>query len=110
MVLKARRLVGDFSTQELANAAWASSTAKQRDAPLFTALARTAERRLGDFNRGFAVRGTRRGHFATANQRDAPLFAALARTAERRLGDFNGAFAVRGHGGLNPSRANEAMD
>ena len=30
--------------------AWAFATASQRDAPLFTTLARAAERRMGDFS------------------------------------------------------------
>ena len=60
----------------LANAAWAFVTASQRDAPLFAALARTAERRLGDFSaQGLANSAWA---FATATQRDALLFAALA--------------------------------
>ena len=54
---------------------------------LLTALARAAERHLGDFkvqelaNAAWA--------FATANQSDAQLFAALARAVQLRLGDFN---------------------
>ena len=53
---------------------------------LFEALARAAERRMGDFiaqelaNTAWA--------FATAGQLDALLFTALARAAEQRMGDF----------------------
>ena len=38
-----------LSAQGLANMAWAFATASQRDAALFAALARAAERRVGDF-------------------------------------------------------------
>ena len=62
----AERRMGDFSLQDVANSAWASAmrisshglaymawafaTASQRNAPLFAALARAAERRMGDFS------------------------------------------------------------
>ena len=46
----ADRRVGDFNAQELANIAWAFALVGQPDALLFTALARKAECRMGDFN------------------------------------------------------------
>ena len=42
--------MGDFNSQELANAAWAFATADQSDALLFAALATAAERRMSNFN------------------------------------------------------------
>ena len=42
--------MGDFKSQNLANAAWAFATADQSDASLFAALATAAEQRMGDFN------------------------------------------------------------
>ena len=42
--------MGDFYPQALANTAWAFATFGQANALLFMALARKAERRLGDFN------------------------------------------------------------
>ena len=57
------------------------------DAQLFTALAREAERRLGDFDpQGLANTAWA---FATLGQSDVQLFTALAREAERHLGDFD---------------------
>ena len=41
--------VATFWLKGLANTAWAFVTACEPDAPLFAALARVAERRLGDF-------------------------------------------------------------
>ena len=59
----------------------------QQDEQLFTALARVAERCLGDFNvQGLANMAWA---FATAGQQDEQLFMALARMTERRLGKFN---------------------
>ena len=49
LVKAASRLMCDFSSQELANTAWAFATAGQNDASLFAALAKAAEQRLGDF-------------------------------------------------------------
>ena len=71
----------------LANTAWAFATEGWRDALLFAALARTAERCLDDLSaQGLANTAWA---FATKGWRDAPLFAALARTAKRHLGDLN---------------------
>ena len=42
--------MGDDKAQGLANTAWAFATAGQLDAQLFMALARMAERRVGEFN------------------------------------------------------------
>ena len=44
------RRVGNFKPQKLANTAWAFATLGQPDARLFTALAKEAERRAGNFN------------------------------------------------------------
>ena len=53
------------------------ATAGEQDAPLFEALAREAERRLGDFSaQDLAMKAWA---FATAGLHVAPLFAALAR-------------------------------
>ena len=61
-------------------------TLGQADAQLFMALAREAERRLGDFNpQGLANTAWA---FATLGQADAQLFMALAGEAERRVGNF----------------------
>ena len=57
------------------------------DVLLFAALARAAERHLGEFNA--QNRANMAWAFATAIQLDALLFAALARVAEGRLGEFN---------------------
>ena len=62
-------------------------TLGQADAQLFTALAKEAEQRLGDFNP--QVLANTAWAFATLGQADAQLFTALAREAERRVGDFN---------------------
>ena len=45
----AERLMCDFTSQDLAMAAWAFAPASQRDVSLFTALATAAEQRMGDF-------------------------------------------------------------
>ena len=45
-----RAASGDVKVQDLANTAWAFTTASQQDAQLFAALARAAEPRLGDVN------------------------------------------------------------
>ena len=42
--------LSNFKLRELTNTAWAFSMLSQEDAQLFTALAREAERRLGNFN------------------------------------------------------------
>ena len=41
---------GELDALNLANVAWAFATADRSDALLFAALARAAERRLGEFN------------------------------------------------------------
>ena len=46
---QAKRCVGDFEPQNLANIAWAFATLGQVDAQLFTASAREAEWRVGAF-------------------------------------------------------------
>ena len=57
------------------------------DEKLFAALARAAERRVGEFNAN--------GHaniawaFATVKHSDEKLFTALPRAVERRMGEFN---------------------
>ena len=76
--------MGDFSSQDLANFAWAVATATQCDAalfaPLFVALAVAAERRVCDFK----LQGLANLAWAFAT---APVCAALARMAERGVGD-----------------------
>ena len=42
--------LGGFNPQSLSNTAWAFATAGQSDAPLFAALARLADRRVGEFD------------------------------------------------------------
>ena len=65
--------------------AWVFATLSHVDAQLFMALAREAERCMGDFkpqdlaNTAWA--------FATLGQVEAHLFMVLAREAERRVGD-----------------------
>ena len=49
LVNVAERLIGDFNSQELANAAWAFAMADPNDASLFAALATAAEQCMGDF-------------------------------------------------------------
>ena len=56
------------------------------DAQLFTALAREAERRVGNFNAQDLANTA--WAFATAGHSDASLFKALARAAERHMGNF----------------------
>lgn len=57
------------------------------DAQLFRALAKAAERCMGDF-KAQEVANTAWA-FATGGQSDGQLFTALARVAERRMDDFN---------------------
>ena len=57
------------------------------DVQLFTALARKADRRMGDCNPQDHTNTA--WAFATLGQADAQLFMALAREAERRVGDLN---------------------
>ena len=59
---------------------------REVDAQLFMALAREAERNLGDFN--LQVLTNTAWAFATLGQADAQLFMVLAREAQRRMGDF----------------------
>ena len=76
----------EFNAQALANTAWTLSTVAQLDAQLFTALAKTAERRAGEFKpQGLANTAWA---FATMGQPDAQMFTALARNVEQRLGEF----------------------
>ena len=42
--------LSEFSTQELANTAWAFATVEKRTVALFAALAMVAGPRLGEFN------------------------------------------------------------
>ena len=65
----------------LANTAWAFATLGQPDARLFTALAKEAERRAGNFNPQNLA--NRAWAFATLGQPDAQLGTALAREALR---------------------------
>ena len=44
------RRVSEFNAQNLANTAWAFATMHELDEKMFTALARAAERRLGEFS------------------------------------------------------------
>lgn len=46
----AERRLGEFSAEELANTVWAFVRASQVDAAFFAALARAAERHLGEFS------------------------------------------------------------
>ena len=59
----------------------------QADARLFTALAKEAERRVGDFNPQDLANTA--WAFATLGHVDVQLFMALASEAERRLSDVN---------------------
>eukprot|EP00747_Dinoflagellata_sp_TGD_P014407 gnl/TRDRNA2_/TRDRNA2_123436_c0_seq1.p1 gnl/TRDRNA2_/TRDRNA2_123436_c0~~gnl/TRDRNA2_/TRDRNA2_123436_c0_seq1.p1 ORF type:complete len:103 (+),score=11.49 gnl/TRDRNA2_/TRDRNA2_123436_c0_seq1:41-349(+) len=71
--------MSDFNAQKLANMAWAVATGSNVDASGSQAVARTAERRLDDFNT-FEV-----ANFASAVscQSDEMLFQALVRAAMR---------------------------
>ena len=80
---------GEVGAPSLANIAYGAAhcgTVK-RSGALFTALARAAEKRVGEFvvqniaNTAWA--------FATADRLDASVFTALARAAEWRMCDFN---------------------
>lgn len=66
---------------------WAFSKAGQPDAQLFTALARSAERRAGDFSAPDLANVA--WSFANADQVDAQLFASLARSAGQLLDEFD---------------------
>ena len=57
--------------------AWAFATAEQSDAQLSMAMARAAERHVGDFNTQELANTA--WTFATAGRSDAQLFTALAR-------------------------------
>ena len=46
----AERGMGDFSSQGLANVAWAFATAGRNDASIFAAVATAAEQCMGSFN------------------------------------------------------------
>ena len=61
--------------QSLANTAWAYAKAKQSDAPLLRALARFAERRVGDFSAQELAKTA--WAYAKAGQSAAPLLVAL---------------------------------
>ena len=51
----AQQRLGDLNVQHVANTAWAFAMAGQPDAQLFVGLAKTAKRRMGDFDaQGFA--------------------------------------------------------
>ena len=77
----------DLKAQHIANVAWAFAKAGQVDAPLFSALARSAEKRVADF--GASDLANIAWAFANAGQLDARLFASLAKEAEKVLGEFN---------------------
>ena len=68
--------IGNFNTQNLANTAWAFAKVVQLDAPLFIALARAAERRVGENPQELANTAWA---FATVEQLDEQLFTTLAR-------------------------------
>ena len=76
----AERLMCDFNSQELANAAWAFATARQGDVSMFAASATAAERRMRDFNSQELANAA--WAFATADQSGASMFAALATAAK----------------------------
>ena len=59
----------------------------QKDASLFAALAKAAERRMGHFNPQHLANTA--WAFAMVGQKDALLFTALAKAAERRMGHVN---------------------
>jgi len=50
LALASEEQSGEFTLQGLVNLAWAFATVDHSTAELFSALAMTAERRLGDFN------------------------------------------------------------
>ena len=60
---------------------------KQSDEKLFTALARSAEWRVGDFNAQDLANTA--WAFATVQRSDEKLFTVLARAAERWVSDLN---------------------
>ena len=81
--------MGHFKPQELANTAWALAVAtlRQKNASLFAAWAKAAERHVRHFNPQDL--SSTAWAFATMGQKDASLFAALAKAAERRMRHFN---------------------
>ena len=60
----------------MTNTAWAFATVGQPDAQLFTGLAKTVERRVGEFNAQDLANTA--WAFATVNRLDEKLFVALA--------------------------------
>jgi hypothetical protein len=79
--------VGEFTTQELANTAWAFATVGRSDPSLFLALAKNAVKRVNTFNAQDLANTA--WAFATAGLPDAPLYAALAKAVKSRAFDFN---------------------
>ena len=75
----AERRMGELSSQELANTAWAFATAGQEDASLFAASATAAQQRMSNFSpQGLCSTAWA---FATAGQMDASLFTAFSTAA-----------------------------
>ena len=69
--------MGDFNEQELSNTAWAFATVRQKDVPLFAAVATAAQQDMGDFNPQTLANTA--WAFATSGQSDAQMFPALVR-------------------------------
>ncbi|CAE7767814.1 auaG, partial [Symbiodinium pilosum] len=83
-----RRNLDDLSAPHMANIAWAFAKADvPLDVGLFSALARSAEQRVGDFTtQETAILAW---VFASANQLDEGLFASLGNSVIAALGDFD---------------------
>ena len=79
--------MSDFNARSFSNTAWAFATVRQSVEKLFSALARTAERRVSDFNAQELVNTL--WTFATAGQSDGKLFTVFTNAAKHRASEFN---------------------
>eukprot|EP00747_Dinoflagellata_sp_TGD_P092989 gnl/TRDRNA2_/TRDRNA2_165604_c0_seq2.p1 gnl/TRDRNA2_/TRDRNA2_165604_c0~~gnl/TRDRNA2_/TRDRNA2_165604_c0_seq2.p1 ORF type:complete len:109 (+),score=17.23 gnl/TRDRNA2_/TRDRNA2_165604_c0_seq2:122-448(+) len=79
--------VSEFNSQGLANTAWALALSSQADEMLFTAMARTAERRIHPAIATELVSTT--WAFAAVMQCDEKLFTVLSRRAELCVSEFD---------------------
>ena len=106
--------VGDFNAQDLANTAYAFTTAGHASPALFDAIARAAVVRVGDFNEQNLANTAYA--FATSGHASPVLFDAIARASAARVGDFkpqelsNTAYAYATAGHSSPALFTEPVE
>ena len=83
----AEQRMRDFSSQELANTAWAFATVGHQREQLFASLAAAAEQRMWEL-KSQAVANTAWA-FATVGHQEEQLFTSLAAAAEWPMWEFN---------------------